>query len=250
MKLILLICMLPALVLAQNSKWSTETELSTVQTGGNTELQTYNLNTESELKTEKRVYSFGGHYTLGTGQVEDPNDSTKTVTEETARNWDVHAKYEQVLSKKFNGFIKTMYEGNEFAGIKQRENADLGAKYKIHEMDDFQSSIGLGYRQTIEKTTVRNDDGDDVFNDQKGRFFYQLNHKIKEGLSYKFWTEYIYNFTRPEDYLINFEPSVSFAINNTFSFKTSYRGMYDNDPAVGVEDYLDWTYTNSIIAKF
>lgn len=250
MKLIVLICMLPIIAFSQDSKWSNETELSTVQTGGNTNLQTYNLNTESELKKTKRVYGFGGHYTLGTGEVEDPNDATKTVTEETARNWDVHAKYEQVLSKKFNGFVKAMYEGNEFAGIKQRENADLGAKYKIHEGDDFQSSVELGYRHTTERTTARNDEGKDVFDDQKGRLYYELKHIVKEGLSYKFWTEYIYNFTRPEDYLINFEPSVSFAINNTFSFKTSYRGMYDNDPAVGVEEYLDWTYTNSIIAKF
>jgi putative salt-induced outer membrane protein len=238
------------MALAQDSKWSNESELSLIQTGGNTSLETYNLKTESSLKVDKSVYSFGGHYTLGSSEVEDSNDPTKTERKETARNWDIHGKYERVLSQKVNGFFAVMYEGNEFSGYKQRENFDFGGKYKTHETENFNSFFELGLRYTIESSLERDEDNEDVFKDTKGRTYYELNHKLNSGLSYKFWAEYISNFTRDENYLINFEPSVAFTLSDKFSLKLSYKGMYDNNPSTEGNEYLDWTYTTSLLAKF
>ena len=237
------------------NEWSNESELSLLQTGGNTELETYNLKTQSTLKQEKRSYSLGGHYTLGSSEVEDPDDSTKTVRETTARNWDVNGKYEQVLSKKTNAFVAVKYEGDEFAGISQRENYDLGAKYKFTEKKEYNSFFELGYRFTVERTLERNEDDEDRFEDNKGRAYYELNRIVRAGFSYKFWVEYIYNFTRTEDYLINFEPSIAFSLNETFSVKLAYKGMYDNDPAAAANgqdrlETFDWIYTTALLAKF
>jgi bisphosphoglycerate-independent phosphoglycerate mutase (AlkP superfamily) len=249
MKILLLLC-LPFAAIAQDSTWSNESELSVVQTGGNTSLETYNLKTQISLKSDKRIYSAGGHYTLGAGEVEDQNDSTQKIKQETARNWDAHVKYEQVLSRKINGLFAVMYEGDEFSGYKQRENYDLGAKYKIHQEDEFTSFVELGLRLTTERTLVRNTDDKDVFNDNKGRVFYEFKKDSKTGLSYKFWTEYIKNFTRSDDYLINFEPSIAFTLSNTFSIKMAYKGMYDNEPAADGNEYMDWQYTTALLAKF
>lgn len=240
----------PLVVFAQDSNWSNESELSIVQTGGNTSLETYNVKSESSLKKDKRIYSAGGHYTLGAGEVEDQNDSTKKVKEETARNWDAHFKYEQVLSKKVNGLFAIMYEGDEFSGYKQRENYDLGAKYKINQSDEFSSFVELSLRFTTERTLIRNTDDEDVFNDNKGRFFYEFKKDANTGLSYRLWAEYIKNFTRSDDYLVNFEPSVAFTLSNTFSIKMAYKGMYDNEPATEGNKYMDWQYTTSLLAKF
>jgi len=249
MKMFLLL-LVPFIAMAQDKKWSNESELSIVQAGGNTSLETYNLKTESSLKKTKRVYSLGGHYTLGNGEVVDQTDSTKKVKEETARNWDAHARYEQILSETFDGFFGVMYEGNEFSGFKQRENYDLGGKYKLHTGDDFNSFFELGFRYTTERALVRDVNNEDTFNDYKGRLYYELNHAVHSGLSYKFWTEYVKNFTRSEDYLINFEPSMAFTINSSFSLKLAYKGMYDNQPATVGNKYLDWAYTTSLLAKF
>jgi putative salt-induced outer membrane protein YdiY len=249
MKILLLLC-LSFSAIGQESKWSNESELSIVQTGGNTSLETYNLKTQSSLKRDKRIYSAGGHYTLGAGEVEDKNDSTKKVKEETARNWDAHAKYEQVLSHKINGLFAIMFEGDEFSGYKQRENYDLGLKYKIDQGEQFSSFFELGFRFTTERTLNRDTDNEDVFNDNKGRLYYELKKDSKTGLSYKFGTEYIKNFTRSEDYLVNFEPSIAFTLTDTFSVKMAYKGMYDNEPAIEGNEYMDWQYTTALLAKF
>ena len=63
------------------------------------------------------------------------------------------------------------------------------------------------------------------------------------------------NFSESDDYLISFEPSIAVAMNKTFSLKVAYKGDYDNEPAVDADsgernEYLDYTTTTSLIAKF
>jgi putative salt-induced outer membrane protein YdiY len=233
-----------------SAEWNNESELSVIQTGGNTKLETYNFSTLTKYQHLKSIYTLGGHYTLGTAVVTDSDDSTQTVKKESARNWDAHTKYEQVLSEILNGFVAIKIEGDEFSGYKQRDNYDLGAKYKLHDDSKMKSHIELGLRYTIEKTVERNSDDEDIFNDNKMRSLYEIDQELNPGLSYKFWIEYVYNFSRPEDYLINLEPSLSFSLNNIFSLKLSYKGSYDNEPASTGNEYLDWKYTTGLLAKF
>jgi putative salt-induced outer membrane protein len=238
--------------LATDSVVKNESELSLIQTGGNSSVETYNLKTESNLKKEKKSYSFGGHYTLGSSEQTDTNGDKEKI--ESARNWDFHTRYEQDMSEKFSGFFGLQYEGDEFSGYKQRENIDLGAKYIITKTDKVNSFTELGARYTIERKVLRDDDNEDVFNYTKARLYYEFARKSSESFSYKFWAEYIPNFTESKDYLISFEPSINYVLSNTFSLKTAYKGVYDNEPALDAaknrNEYLDYTFTTSIIAKF
>lgn len=236
---------------AANAQWKNESALAVLITGGNTQLETYNLKTESTLKKEKRSYSFGGHYTLGTQAEREEDDNNEFQDEEvSARNWDVHARYTQDLSKKTSAFVQIMIEGDEFAGYNQRDNYDLGGKYKFVESDKLNSFVTLAYRYTIERTVDEDEDGADKFSDNKAVTYYEINKVVREGFSYKFWIEYVYNFTRTEDFLINFEPSLAFALNETFSVKIAYKGMYDNEPAVEGYEQMDWQYTTALLANF
>lgn len=239
------------LVLSVNAhaQWSTDTELSALQAGGNTISEAYNFKTKSELKKDKRSYSFGGHYTLGSANVAEPGSGEEDI-QVNARNWDVFTKYEQKFSEKFSGVASIKFEGDRFAGFKQRENADLGGKYKLRDTEQTKSFVELGYRYTIERTVTRNDDNEDVLNDNKARAYYEIKHDFRKGFSVKYWVEYIYNFNRTEDYLINTEPSMSLAIDETFSLKVAYKAMYDNDPAIVGNKYLDWQYTTALLASY
>lgn len=229
-----------------------ETEISLLQSGGNSVVETYNSKTEFTLKKDKRSYSFGGHYTLSSS--EKTNDSGDTEKVESARNWDAHIRYEQELSEHFNGFSALQYQGDEFAGYKQRENVDLGGKYIMKKTDHINSFLELGLRYTVEKSTKRDEDNEDEFNYTKGRLYYEFSNKVSNALFYKFWVEYIPNFTESEDYLLSAEPSLSFVLSETFSLKTGYKGIYDNQPALNdtgeKNKYLDYIFTTSLIAKF
>jgi putative salt-induced outer membrane protein len=240
------------------SKFSHESELSTIVNGGNTEVETYNFTTKNSYQTGKMTYGFGGHYQLGTTvQTQlDEDGEEEEVKVETARNWDINAKVSQVLSVSLDGFLAAMYEGNEFNGIKQRDNYDLGATYKIIAEEKTKSNFELSYRYTVERTTIRiaddgsaDEDGRDEFFLNKARLYYDFEKVLTETTSTKFWAEYIPNFTINEDYQGTFEQSLTTKMSNLLSLKVSYKGIYDNVPVEGAQ-MMDYIFTTSLIAKF
>jgi putative salt-induced outer membrane protein len=248
MKYSFLLLLLPIIANAQ-TKFNNETELALIQTGGNSSVETFNTKTASKWINEKRTYIFSGHYTLGSSESVDETTGDKEKVE-SAKNWDVLARYEQGLSQNVSSFLSLQVEGDTFSGYKQRDNLDLGAKYILSKTDSINSFAELGARYTIEKKTVRNEDDEDVLNYTKARLYYEIAIKSTEALSYKFWAEYIPNFTESDDYQITYEPSLSFSLSKTFSLKTAYKAVYDNQPNVDGYEYTDYTLTTSVLANF
>jgi putative salt-induced outer membrane protein len=248
MKFVAILFLLPVIVFSK-TQFGNESELSLIQTGGNSTIETYNAKTLSKWERDKRIYSFGGHYTLGYSEVVN-EVTTENEKVESARNWDVMGRYEQKLSNKLNGFTSLQYEADIFAGFKQRENFDVGTKYIIGDSGTTKSFAEIGARYTIERRLVRDADNKDVFNFAKARLFYEIAYAKTKSLSYKFWVEYLPNFTEAEDYIITYEPSVAFVLSETFSLKTSYRAVYDNLPNVEGNKYTDYTFATSLLAKF
>lgn len=230
------------------TKFSNESEISSIQTGGNSKVETYNLKTLSKWNKEKSTYSFGGHYTLSASEQVDDNGDEEKIT--SARNWDANVKYERELTKAFSFFSAIIYEGDEFSGIDQRENLDIGAKYYFTKTDKTTSFSELGLRYSVEKRTTRDEDNEDKFNFSKGRVYYEVDHKYSETVSYKFWLEYLPNFTDSEDYLVSYEPSIAVVLTNMFSLKVAYKSSYDNVPNIEGNENTDYTFTTSLIAKF
>jgi putative salt-induced outer membrane protein len=241
---LLLILLVPMLASAEY-KFSNESEFSMVKTGGNSNLETYNLKTESTYTRSNSTFGVGGHYTLGTAE----NASTGE-SEENARNWDGHLKYEHSLSKSFSAYAGWQIEGDKFSNIDTRNNYDLGGKYIIKSTDKVKSHAELGYRLTNEKRINADADGETEFDFTKIRAYYEIFKQQTDVISWKFWVEYLPNLDESEDYIITYEPSIAVALNKTFSLKMAYKGVYDNQPnAVGLER-LDYTHTTSLIAKF
>ncbi len=249
MKLIVL-ALVAAFSLSASAQWKNESALSVIKTGGNTRLETYDFNTKHVKKSGNQTYTLGGHYILGTTENRDSSGNFNDNTVETARNWDVFGRFGQDLSSKFSIFAGIQFEGNQFAGFNQRNNYDLGGKYKFVATDKVNSFATLAYRYTTEQLLMRNTDGDTVFNDNKVAAFYQFDKIVREGFSYKVWAEYVYNFTRTEDFLFNIEPSVALAMNDTFSIKVAYKAMYDNQPATEGFEQWDTQFTTSLLARF
>jgi len=230
------------------AKFSHESELSIIQAGGNTEMETTNLKTTNREQIGANAATLSGHYTQG--QSTTTLDDGTTEKKENARNWDIQLRFDHDLSKRIDLFTAVQYEGDEFSGYKQRENYDLGAKYKLINTDDLKSNIELGYRYTTERRTTRNEENRDILYFNKGRIYYDIAHNLNKQVSYKFWTEYIPNFTKYKDYQILFEPSLSVVMTDIFSLKVSYKGIYDNVPNKEGNKYLDWIYSTSVLAKF
>lgn len=212
-----------------------ESELAYVKTGGNSDVQTANAKTVNVYSWVMNKFTFGGHYIYG-----------ETNNGVSARNWDVNTRYERVLTSHLSLTAGEVVEGNRFTGIKARYNSDLGAKYYFIKSDVKLFFSEVGYRYTIED---RYAPIENIY-DNKSRIYNEWSHKVSATVQYKFWLEYIPNFTDSRDYLVNAEASLTSILNSVFSLKVAYLGMYDNLTAVpGLKNY-DYVQTTSIVAKF
>lgn len=243
MSKLLLLLMVTLFSVNSFAKFSNESELGVIQTGGNASSESYNVKTLNTLAAEKNTYKIGGHYTVSFAE-----DLTSGDDVETSRNWDIFANYERSLTNKISGVAGLQVEGNEFAGFEKRTNADVGAKYSLIKNDDRKLFLELGVRQVNEQFLEGSDPESVDF--MAGRFYIENEQKHSETLSSRIWVEYVPNFDESEDYRIVFEPSFSVVLTNMFSLKMAYKGMYDNEPAAQGAEYLDYIYTTSLIAKF
>lgn len=216
------------------AKLSHESELSIVNSGGNSELQAYNGQTKNKYQFEKNSLTFGGHYTYG-----EANNSL------SARNWDVNTKYEFGLSEDFSAIVGEIIEGNNFQDVKVRYNSDLGGRYSVIKNDVQAWFFELAYRYTAEDRFV----AENVYQ-HKARTYTEWGYKYSETLQWKVWLEYVPNFSDGSDWMMTGEASMTAILTSTFSLKVAYKGLYDNLPANPTLKTYDYITTTSLVAKF
>lgn len=214
-------------------QYSNESELGIIVTGGNTELEVYNAKTKNTYVKDTNTFTLGGHYMYGT-----------SFNVNNSRNWDVNAKYEHALNPKVGVFVGTVYEGDDFAGIDNRINGDLGGSYKFYKSEKGMAYAEAGYRYRREENLAGT-----VLSQSQGRVYLEGKRTPSKDITLKFWTEYLPNFTESEDWQINFEPSFSYNFHSNLALKWGYLGRYDNLPVPGNKKF-DFTYITSLIAKF
>ena len=108
-------------------KFSNESEVSIIETGGNSNVETYNGKTLSRFEGKKSIYKISGHYIVSFFETEDENG--ETIKAESARNWDIMGKYERKFTKRINGFTALQYEGDVFSGFKQIVFSSFGYNF-------------------------------------------------------------------------------------------------------------------------
>lgn len=172
-------------------KVKNESELSFIQIGGNSNVENYNVSTKTQLTEDKFIYTLGGSYFLSL--YESTDEDGDTVDVESARNWIASLKLERDLNKRVNIFTQVLMEGDKFSGFTQRDNYDLGAKYKIIQTDKNQFFFELGYRYSVERLVEKNDDNESILYANKARLFIEYNKDRSKSLSYKTWIEYLAN---------------------------------------------------------
>lgn len=217
------------------AKFTSVDEASILLASGNSDMKTYAIKTDNSYKLNSNIFSGKGSYTYGESQ-----------EVRTTEKWDFELKLEHMLNEKVSLFVAEILESNRFAGFSRRYNTDAGFKYSFLKTDLSHVFVETGYRYSVEKS-VSNMIADKK--DSKGRIYLETFKKFNDSLSGKFWVEYIPNFSESEDYLINFEPSLSVVLTSTFSLKMAYLWKYDHLPVIGSKSH-DTTYTTSIIAQF
>ncbi len=214
--------------------WKSESEAGVVITSGNSTTQSLNAKSGTEYTFEKNMLRLQGSYL-----------QAKQSGVLSALAWSLGLRYERELSQMLSVFAGQSVEGDQFAGILQRYNSDLGAKYFFYKQPkDFIWFAEGGYRYTKENAVTYSKGF------QKARVYTEAEKNWTATTSTKLWLEYIPNFTLSDAWLFNTELSLSSAINSYFSIKTAYLVKYSNAPASISAKKTDTAFTTALVAKF
>lgn len=252
----LLLVILSVLLLTRNAAqaeslgFHDETEVGLAVTSGNSTSESYNLKQMSSYAWELDLVKASGRY-LNTR-----SGGATTAMVDTALSWDATLRYERVLSPVISVFASYGLESDIFAGYVQRNNGDLGAKYFFAKSDPTTWSLEAGYRNSYTHYPASLPDISSSF----VRLYSEIVQNITKTASFKFYVEYLQTlssglngtagYSESADYYINSEPSISLALTEIFSIKTSYLFKYRNYLPVTAVRHLDSFLTSSIQAKF
>jgi putative salt-induced outer membrane protein len=218
------------------SPWMHESEVSVIQVSGNTESESYSAKQKTSYTFDKNIVSTTGRYI-----------QAKAGAEETARSWDLGAKYERTLSDMWAVFAAHGAESDTFAGYVQRNNTDLGGKFYFVKSDAQNIFSEVSYRAT-QNTKVEGAKKPDG-NENKGVVYVEWSQRLNETVSAKIWAKYQHNFTESKYYMLDYEPSLSVMMNNILSLKVAHQTKYQNEPGDGRKKE-DRSLTTSLVAKF
>lgn len=215
--------------------WTNESELSLVTVSGNTDSESYSGKHKTTYTLDKNLLAANGRYL-----------ETKTGGVLSARTWAAGLRYERALTDWWSIYVGYGSESDIFAGYTQRDNADLGAKYFLTKSDTTIWFTELGYRHSKEMPRTTGDE----FETNYGRLYTEYTRSFEKTWSFKFWAEYLPNFTTSDAYLANGEASISVMLSQVFSLKSAYLAKYQNVPTVATGKHVDSTFTTALVAKF
>ncbi len=232
MKIFLILFSLISVSFSEEPRFRHESELGYLSVAGNSDQNVLNFKTTNSSPFSDYFLKFGGHYTYGFAD--------KVLNTE---NWDINVRLERTLSDRFSIYFSEIFEGNKFAGFDYRSKTEIGGGYKIIQGEKGTLDGELSFQYMYEK-----DIPDTILNNVLARLYGVYNYKFSESASFKWWAEYLPNFTNSTDYFANTEASVTSNINTNFALKFAYLYKYRGDPP---DQKLKWDRQTSmsIIAK-
>lgn len=213
---------------------SHESELSLVNISGNSASESYSAKQKTVYQIEPDTYSVTGRYLR-----------VKSGGNETARSWDATGRYERSLSPTVSGFASYGAEADPYNGYVQHDNTDVGGKYFFIKSDPRNFFAEGGYRYQVNLDTLGV-----THRDSLARIYGEYFEKVDETFSYKLWVEYLPNFSDPQRYYINTEPSLTFVLSTYLSLRAAYTVRYHNLTVNAAEERIDTTWTTSLVARF
>lgn len=200
---------------------------------GNNDSESYNTKGKMTYNQDKNVYTAFGRYL-----------KTNSNGVESARNWEAGVRYERELIEHLSIYLGQKAESDIFNGYTQRDSTDAGLKYYLIKSDEMNWIFEAGYR--YQKTLPV---AGETTHNSLGRLFTEYNQELDKTLSFKYWIEYLPNFTESEAYLTNTEASLNIMLNSVFSLKLAYLLQYQNVPPVSGKHTTNTT-TMNLVAKF
>jgi putative salt-induced outer membrane protein len=225
-----------AVSLFGESELQTHTELSYMNSAGNTEAQTLSLKSEL-LKEFSAKDSAKGKVTAlyaedGAGDA-------------TANNHYLEGEYDRKFTEKLFGYVKGNYSKDKFSGYKYRYNVGPGVGYSIKLPNpDHKLEVSAGIMYSEDKFEAGNSS-----DYQSGELGAKFGWKIAQGLKFKEDVLYRTDMSDTENYTLNSVTALENKISDILSLGVSYSLLYNNLAPEGTED-TDKIFLLSLIIDY
>lgn len=207
-------------------KWSNETELSFVDTDGNTELMTLSA---KNLLSYNITDKFSSAWKLNILYSEDSG-------EKTSENYNTELKFSYLFTDRLFVLYTIGGSRDTFSGIRYRINTGPGMGYKFINGPKHFLLSELGGEYVKEENTERIED-----EYARGRALAKYEYEFTKKNKFLQSVEYLQSFEESEDYNIISITAITSAINSILSMKAGYEIRYDNQPAVENNEVLEKT---------
>jgi putative salt-induced outer membrane protein YdiY len=214
-------------------KTTHESAAGVIVTGGNAPTESYNLKHASTWEWPVDLLKANASFLR-----------TLNREQETARVWLLGLRYERGLSEFVSALVGQSVDSDRFAGIQQRYNTDLGAKYFLLKEDQFVWSAEAGYRYTLENRQAGQVAQNFV------RAFTEAKRDWTPTFSTRVALEYLPNLTIDNDYQLNADLSANAAISEVFALSVAYGVRYRNVPVAPATLTTDTQFTTALVAKY
>ncbi len=200
---------------AAEKKWSDEGELSSVNTGGNTNVSTFSVKNIVKYKFSEQ---FEGNWKASAL-------NSKSEGIKTAENYASELRGDYLFSEHVYAGLAVGWLKDKFAGIDTRYYAGPVAGYKIFigPKHFLKTEAGLDY---VTEEYTNNTESDFL----RGRAFGAYEFHFTEVNKFSQSLEYLYDFDNADNYNINSVSAMVTVLSQNFSLKTSYEVKYDNEP--------------------
>ena len=218
--------------------WSSSTELTYLTTGGNTDVGTFGLKSDTRrvweattLKLELGgVRTIATQYTFtATGTPGNFVIDREEETEVTAENYLARARVQRDLASRTFLYVGGSWERNTFAGFRHRYAGVAGAGRRWFENAQGHLQTDLGLTFTSQDDVV---DDPATSNSFVGlRLTAEYRRKVTENSEFGSDWAVDGNGKDTEDYRADIVNSLAVSLSSRLAFKTSFTVQYDNLPS-------------------
>jgi putative salt-induced outer membrane protein len=231
--LLLFVCVsMYSSLFAQEKNWSNSTELSFVNTSGNTEVTTFAAKDKLTYKFSPKIETI-----LRLSALYGKSDGVKN-----SENYSAKLRGTYLISERFYTGIVAGWAKDIFAGIDSKISIGPALGYKILTGEQHALDFEAGVEYVDEKFT--DDTKNDYFN---GRVFTEYIYTFSEKSNLSQSLEFNYDFENSDNYDIASVTAVTTALSDMLSLKASYNIIFVNAPVPTTLKKTDTTLSVSLI---
>ncbi|MCD6329891.1 MAG: DUF481 domain-containing protein, partial [Candidatus Cloacimonetes bacterium] len=217
---------------ALDKNWSNSTELSFVNTSGNTEVTSLSAK-------DKLTYTFSPKIetTFNIAALYGKSDGVKN-----SENYSAKLKVSYLITERLYTSLIAGWSKDEFAGVDSKIWLGPALGYKILDSDKHKLDFEAGAEYVDEKFT--DDTTNDYFN---GRAFAEYTFVFTEKSNLSQSLEFNYDFENSDNYDMISITAITTALSDILSLKASYNINYVNAPVLATLKKTDTILSVSLI---